>query len=95
MKFFDPFLRKRLFQKLMISKIKTQVKNYNSSVRRVGSARHRKEQVSENSETEIESDVTAAGPPPKSVSTQSNAGGVQGTKVKHAAEVLILRQAQS
>ena len=54
MKFFEPILRKRLFQKLMRSKIKIEVKNYSSSVRRVGSARHRKEQVTESSETEIE-----------------------------------------
>ena len=44
MKFFEPILRKRLFQKLMRSKIKIQVKNYSSSVRRVGSVQHRREQ---------------------------------------------------
>ena len=94
MKFFEPILWKRLFQKLMRSKIKIEVKNYSSSVRRVGSARHRKEQVSESSETEIESDVTAPAPPPppQSVSTQSHAEGVQGTKVAHAAQALMLGQ---
>ena len=78
----------------MRSKIKIEVKNYSSSVRRVGSARHRKEQVSESSETEIESDVTAPAPPPQSVSTQSHAEGVQGTVVAHAAQALMLGHGQ-
>lgn len=96
MKFFEPILRRRLFQRLTRTKIKIQVKNYSSSVRRVGSAKHRKEHVSENSETEVESDVT---PPPQSAPTQSLEGGVQphgqGTVVAQAAQVLTLGQGQS
>ena len=98
MKFFEPILRRRLFQKLMRTKIKIQVKNYSSSVRRVGSARHRKEQVSESSETEVESDVTGPTPPLHSASVPSHAGGVQargqGKADTQAAQVLT-GQAQS
>ena len=52
--------------------------------------------MSENSETEVESDVT---PPPQSAPTQSLEGGVQphgqGTVVAQAAQVLTLGQGQS